>query len=486
VSAVDILIVGNGVIGLSVAYELSCRGTSLSITVAGQLDRRGGASVAASAMLSCHSEVTKYSLASASGRHKHALSEESLRRWPTWLDKVNDDAGSDLQTARGTVVIENAVSGYLDSENFDAIVLSAKTARARFELIDPRSVLGLNPVPSARPMRALSLPDEANIDSHQMLQRLSEACEAKGVKFIQTNVRSFQAQRNRITGAILENGDSVRAGVVVCAAGSFTTPLLDTILDPNEIQPVFAGTGVAAVLDTSSDSHLNTVVRSVNRAGSCGLHVVPRDGSHYVGATNAIFGSARFKASAGLSHFLLQCAIDQIDQGYAHCSVREWRIGNRPVPLDGFPLIGWTSIDGLYVATGTYRDGFHNSPVIADIVASEVLGGPAVSPFQPTRAPISTQCVSDSVHETAQNAVCTAFEASLILPRLWRSEILGQLFEPSATELHRRLDTSLGLSQDLVPFLSGGAFSPGTEDHRAFLRVKELVATRGMTADIIE
>ncbi|WST20134.1 FAD-binding oxidoreductase [Streptomyces xanthophaeus] len=44
-----------------------------------------------------------------------------------------------------------------------------------------------------------------------------------------------------------------------------------------------------------------------------------------------------------------------------------------PRPLDRFPLLGPTGIDGLYVETGTYRDGFHSSPVIARLLAELIM-----------------------------------------------------------------------------------------------------------------
>ena len=43
----------------------------------------------------------------------------------------------------------------------------------------------------------------------------------------------------------------------------------------------------------------------------------------------------------------------------------EVRAGNRPVSLDSYPVIGWTTCPNLYCLSGTYRDGFFASPAIA-------------------------------------------------------------------------------------------------------------------------
>ncbi|MGW6939594.1 FAD-dependent oxidoreductase [Streptomyces xanthophaeus] len=65
-----------------------------------------------------------------------------------------------------------------------------------------------------------------------------------------------------------------------------------------------------------------------------------------------------------------------------HRAVRHWpgdvgrlalALRPPPRPLDRFPLLGPTGIDGLYVETGTYRDGFHSSPVIARLLAELIM-----------------------------------------------------------------------------------------------------------------
>lgn len=80
--------------------------------------------------------------------------------------------------------------------------------------------------------------------------------------------------------------------------------------------------GIATVTRRTAAQQFGHVIRTDNRAGSCGPHAVPfPEGRDYIGATNAVFATPRTPPSAGLSHFLLQCAIDQLNNDYAFAQI---------------------------------------------------------------------------------------------------------------------------------------------------------------------
>lgn len=90
------------------------------------------------------------------------------------------------------------------------------------------------------------------------------------------------------------------------------------------------------------------------------------------------------------------------------------QVGNRPIPADGFPLIGPTGIDGLFLATGTYRDGLHQSPLIAGHVAGLVEGSEGhwsfLRDFEPVRAPLATGDRASVVETTVEHMMATGWE----------------------------------------------------------------------------
>jgi protoporphyrinogen oxidase len=59
VSRYDVLIIGNGVVGLSTAYALATEEPTLNIGVIGPFDQLGAAIHASGAILGCFGEITK-------------------------------------------------------------------------------------------------------------------------------------------------------------------------------------------------------------------------------------------------------------------------------------------------------------------------------------------------------------------------------------------------------------------------------------------
>ncbi|WP_411139807.1 hypothetical protein [Streptomyces sp. x-80] len=98
---------------------------------------------------------------------------------------------------------------------------------------------------------------------------------------------------------------------------------------------------------------------------------------------------------------------------------------------------------GLLFATGTYRDGFHCSPVIARHLADHVLTpGPPdrrLAWFTPERAPVETMTVAQSITETAAHAAETAHEHGLVLPVFLDDAPVTAYVEQQAGRLYEQL-----------------------------------------------
>lgn len=455
----DVVIIGNGILANALAFELTESDAAIRVAIVGPSNQTGSASRASGAMLNCFGEITKYTLASDAGRRKFTLLQSAALAWPRWLERLNGALPSlpPLRAGAGTTVIQNARGGNLDSDNFHAFIDALSEFGEPNEEIDPRSVRGLDPVPDSRPLRAIYLPREGWVDSGAVLDRLVAVTLARGVQRIDSDAIELVAAEGRVVGCITVAGDSVRGGTTVVAAGASSSALLDTVCAPGAIQPVFSGCGVAMVSKRVMGTGFDHVVRSVNRAGSCGLHLVPgADALEYIGATNVIFREPEHLTWPGICHFLAQCAMEQIDQAITYSRITEWRIGNRPISLDTFPLVGRAPVDGLYVMTGTFRDGFHSSPVLAGEVARDIISGdPALEgAFAPDRRPISTMTAEESVDEFTMQSVSSAFESNTQIPRFWHPDDLARSFRPLAEQVYTELGIDWGLSPDLVGFLA--------------------------------
>jgi len=411
---VDVLIVGNGVLGMFLADELSGRGVS-SVAVVGPHSRMTGASQAAGAMLGCFGEVTTETLRTEAGRTKFELGLAAHDRWPDVLRRLQDSApaGTSLTAAHDTFVVLNSCGAELDSANFAAMTAALDEYGRPWREVEPGAIAGYRPRTDRRALRAIHLPDEGAVDARKVLAALETRLRTAAVPVLDYAVSMLLTDHGVVTGVRLDDGHVIEAGSVVVAAGAGSEALVRTAVEPLEMMPIFPGRGVAAIARRVAGEPFRSVVRTPNRAFACGLHLVPLGGGQeYLGATNGIADGVRSAAPLGDVHFLTQCAMQQLDEEIARHEIEQFRVGNRPVTLDGFPLIGWSARAGLYLLTGTYRDGFHCAPVLAIHVANELQGKPgAINPmFGPVRGPIATRTVEHSNEEYVQHSLAAWFE----------------------------------------------------------------------------
>jgi glycine oxidase len=117
------------------------------------------------------------------------------------------------------------------------------------------------------------------------------------------------------------------------------------------------------------------------------VYLVPRaDGTVVVGATAEERGFDT-SVSAAAVYQLLRDARELVPD-VLEMDLVETCVGLRPGTPDNAPLLGWSSVPGLVVATGHHRNGVLLTPVTADAVAALVAGTtPSVDirPFAPER-----------------------------------------------------------------------------------------------------
>lgn len=444
----DVAVVGNGVLGQSLALALARR--KVKVALVGAHGQPGAASAAAGAMLGCFGEVTSTLLASTHGRAKMELGLKATGMWPGWLARLSEEVGLDdqqLRTANGTVVVLNAAGvPEIDTANFEAIRAAAIEYGEKVEDVDPAELTYLDPDPAARPFRALFLPGEHAIDAAGLLSSLPAAFVRCGGIVVSEQAESVARNDTGGHNVRLASGATVKASQVVLASGARTQRLLDTVADASPgIPKVIAGFGVSALLGTPGIAGPDTVIRTPNRAFACGLHVVPRRaGELYVGATNIVSPVPVDAPVVRDLVFLLECASRQVHRDLWASPLHAAQIGNRPVTLDGFPLLGQTNVDGLWLMTGTYRDGLHLSPLLAEEMSRAVLGEEQLhdlSMFNPLRAPVQPAHRSVVVEQAVTHMLATGYEYGWQLPVDWPRTIERGLrvdYQRFAEEIHPR------------------------------------------------
>ncbi|MBC3840518.1 FAD-binding oxidoreductase [Streptacidiphilus sp. 4-A2] len=199
--------------------------------------------------------------------------------------------------------------------------------------------------------------------------------------------------------------------------------------------------------------------------------MVPGDGTVYLGATNDLALSPESSATTGMTHFLMTCALEQLDRGLFSSRILQLHVGNRPASIDGFPLIGRVWQDNVWVLSGTYRDGFHCSPLLARHLAELLLGGGGLlgdHSFEPLRRPLVTMSREEAIDEVALHAVAQLYEFSGKPPTYMKlAESVERQTRERTQATYEKLGTHMGLAPEVLGVLNWG---PDREENMRYFR----------------
>ena len=451
----DLSIVGNGILGLMTAFELTNKEPNLKIAVIGPADRKGGASQASGAMLGCFGEITDQTFFNEQAEKRFMMAYDAHKRWPSVIEKLNSFVPHEHQQEinQGTFVVLNPCSGQIESDSFRELLSALKRFDEPYEEIDPRIIEGFNPNENLRPLRSIVIPNEGCLDSRRFMSIVRSLLEQRGVQFIEQKALGFY-QDGSGYAVDLENSETVQSAKCLLAAGAFTQDLLDAHPDlADRIPHLFPGVGFSTNIEQVPDNPIRKVVRTPNRAGACGLHVVPQsDGSLYLGASNDVYLRPQTKPMTGIVHFLLECGIEQINPALYRSNLLTTRTGNRPVSADGFPLVGETSMNGLYILSGTYRDGFHKSPVLAEVIAEEILGQEPTwqHDYQPERSLIPTVNTEQSMKVYLDHLIAAYYEHGWRAPKISSQDATRKIAEEKIRNFYDTHGFDFGISPEIL------------------------------------
>jgi glycine oxidase len=455
-SSFDVIIVGNGAIGLACAFALVERQNSLSIGIVGPKSRPYGATVAAGAMLGCHGEITAHALSTELGREKFTWHRRAKTLWPNWLGRLSEQVLAP-SLVEGTFVLSNAVSGSLEDENFSAMLRQLSADDVPHELVNSRDVPGLRPTMDARAFRVVHIPDENAINALAYLSSIEQIlARIPSVSFIDDLAISLRLQRDgSISGVRVGSGEEMRAKQVLLAAGVGCQALIEQCAPLRDQLPrLFAGVG-SSIVAGQPPERISHVLRTPNRAFACGLHVVPRGDELYIGATNTIRDQHELVPRLVDIQFLLDSVIPQISEPIHASPMLSIATGSRPVASDGFPLLGETPVSGLFVATGTFRDGIQLSPLLAQHMADLLLGGQGLlkNPFLPARQPLWTLAIEDAVTLCTEHYLSVFYENGCHPPKVGWEAFLLEVLRKEVREIFEHFGEDHLPPIDFVPLL---------------------------------
>ena len=349
----DVAVIGAGVIGLAIAFELAGRGASVRVYDTGEPAR--AASWAAAGMLAPRTEH----VVDAAMRD---LCESSLAEYPQFADTVREASGVDPHLRLdGILHAVYAAEALSRLQAWHADLIGGGYAA---DLLSREETVRLEPALGKHVTGSLLVHGEGQIDNRRLGRALAAACASRGVR-IHAGVKtlSIECDSRRVLGIRTQLG-YVAAGAVINAAGAWASHI-DGV--PASCVPaVHPVKGEMLAIEIPSGFMRRTMWIP-------GGYLVPRgDGRLLVGATSQQCGFDARVTAGGVAG-LLRAAIDAVP-ALASFTISETWAGLRPATPDERPYLGATALDGYLLACGHYRNGIMLAPATARLLADAVEG----------------------------------------------------------------------------------------------------------------
>lgn len=364
----DVLIIGAGVIGLSLARELHKKGFGrVTIIEKGSVGRE--ASYAAAGMLAAQAE---------GGRADDFFHfcRESAGIYPQFAEELLDETDVDIELDReGTL--------YLAFTEADVEELARRFewqtgAGLTVERLSAVETHKLEPFVSPDVLGSLYFPDDWQVENRRLLYALEKYCRRFGIEIIENaGVKALLLENEKVVGAETAGGKFF-ADRVVLATGAWTSLIKAGKLTLPEVKPIRG-----QIIEYHTAKRLfHKVIYSPR-----GYLVPRRNGRILAGATAADTGFDKtvLKEETGV---LRENALE-IAPSLINLDIHDQWVGLRPLAADALPVIGAIEeAENLYVAGGHYRNGILLAPLTAKVLAEHLAGennSPYLDAFGPRR-----------------------------------------------------------------------------------------------------
>jgi glycine oxidase len=350
----DAIILGGGVIGLSLAWRLKAH--RLSVLVVEKHEPAREASFAAGGMIASYDPQIPDVL--------RPLVTASAEMYPGFVHELQEESG-DSADLRDAGTIAYCKDGDLPPGAGARQVTDADLAR-------------MEPLLLYRGY-AWFLP-ERSVDPRGLSRAVLKAARCRGVDFVTGSpVTEVLVAQNRAAG-VATTHSAYAAGVVVNCAGAWAAQIRPF---PVPTRPVKGQ--MVCLISQAGTQHARPLVEHVVRTP--GIYIIPRtDGRILLGATVEDAGFDK-QVDPGTIQGLYKSGVDAVPE-LATMRIHDAWAGLRPGSPDNLPIIGQTSLPGYYAATGHYRDGILLAPITAHLMAQLITGCKAdcdLNPFSPLR-----------------------------------------------------------------------------------------------------
>jgi D-amino-acid dehydrogenase len=359
----DVAVIGAGLVGLALAYELACLGASVTVVDAGHPGRAtdAGAGIL-SPLTSTETDPALWPFLLQAGEH-----------YPSLLLRIESDGVDVARSGYGRCGLLSI--GLRETEDtwfapFAETVL--RRSPGEVAEITPEEASSLFP-PLGPVHRVLHAPDSARVDGRGLAAALQEAAAARGVAFVAgaaNGVVASGAGARHVDAVEVQGHPDVACGTVAIAGGAWTHEVgrwlgVRLPVGPTKGQIVHLGVGVeAGEADTGEWPIVQPLLTH---------YLVPWPGGRVAcgGTFEVGAGFSVNVTAAGLHELLRECLI--VAPGLDGAAYLETRVGLRPTSADDRAIVGrlpgWGN---AWVATGHGANGLLQGPLSARGLAHTV------------------------------------------------------------------------------------------------------------------
>jgi glycine oxidase len=360
----DIVIIGGGVIGCSIAYQLCKAGVAVTL-----VERDTIAAEASQAAAGLLAPLT--SIARAFPGPLVDLLLASWRLYPALIPEIEAQSGT---------LVEHNMPGGLHTASAETL----KTIRKRMDLfkslditvswLDEKEVHELEPLAGPDVVAAIYAPEECGIKPPAMTRAFAGAARALGASILEhTEIVKLEQRGSRITGVQTALGDTIACDQLVIATGAWSARCGQWL---GFTLPIYPMRGQILALGQPAIPLRHCLFND-------DIYIVPKfDGSVYVGATVEQVGFDKSITVEGIS-WLLSRTLHHAP-GLAAAPIRTIWAGLRPWSSDGSPILGkapgW---ENAILATGHGRIGFELCGITGTTIAELITTGSTPALIQP-------------------------------------------------------------------------------------------------------
>ena len=364
-----VLIIGGGIIGLSIAWRLI--GIGKKVVVVDKRNLGKEASWAAAGMLSGRLDLKP------SEKRLLPIFEKSHNAWPEFAEELENKSGKRIGYRKeGTLMIACDINeeqklknnyNFLKNNNIHVSWLSGNKIREK------------EPYVSNNVLSGFFSPEDHHVNNRYILDALITILKKNKNNCIfkeNTEVEKIITDKDQVIGVKTRN-ETIKTKEIIICSGAWTNKIKNIEIKEVPIRPV-KGQMVCLKMPKNI-SLLKHILWREN------VYLVPRDNSDLIiGATEEEMGFDKSLTAGGIYN-LLKIAREVLPAIENLSIVESWS-GLRPATRDEAPIIVPSKkIKGLIYATGHHRNGILLAPLTSNVIKNYYLNGKIENDFNNLR-----------------------------------------------------------------------------------------------------